>query len=150
MRCTAHILNLIVQDGLKEITPIIQNIRDTLKFIKNSTTRIHKFHEMASELGLSSTRGLPIDVSTRWNSTYSMLECALIFREVFNSLGLEDSNYKNIPSEEEWEIASKICEFLKCFYEATLKFSRSKYLSIHLFLPEGIRIHSLLINTKVR
>ena len=74
-----------------------------------------------------------------------MLECALIFREVFNSLGLEDSNYKNIPSEEEWEIASKICEFLKCFYEATLKFSGNKYPSIHLFLPEVIKIHSLLV-----
>jgi hypothetical protein len=34
MCCCAYILNLIVQDGLKEITDAIQKIRDSVKYFR--------------------------------------------------------------------------------------------------------------------
>ena len=78
-----HILNLIVQEGLKEIDLIIQNIRDAIRYTKNSTNRINKFRKIVGKLEFSTSKGLPLDVSTRWNSTYLMLELAIYFREAF-------------------------------------------------------------------
>ncbi|CAA7049020.1 unnamed protein product [Microthlaspi erraticum] len=39
VRCCAHILNLIVQDGLDVISDALAKIRDTVKYIKASTSR---------------------------------------------------------------------------------------------------------------
>jgi hypothetical protein len=41
--CCAHILNLIVQDELKEITDAIQNIRDSVKYFRRSQVRKQNF-----------------------------------------------------------------------------------------------------------
>ena len=39
MRCDAHILNLIFQDGLKELDQSIKCVRAAVKFIRGSTSR---------------------------------------------------------------------------------------------------------------
>ena len=36
LRCYAHILNLVVQDELKEIDKSIEKIRDSVKYVKES------------------------------------------------------------------------------------------------------------------
>jgi hypothetical protein len=36
LRCCAHILNLIVQDGLKEINGALQKVGDCVKYVKGS------------------------------------------------------------------------------------------------------------------
>ena len=147
MRCAAHILNLIVKDGLKDIDPIIENIREVVKYIKNSSNRIHQFRDIVSVKGLSSTRGLPLDVQTRWNSTYLMVSSALYFRDVFSYLSLtDDLHYKTlIPSDEEWDKVATLNDFLERFYEATNRFSARKYPTIHTFLPEVCTIHNELV-----
>jgi len=66
VRCRAHILNLIVQDGLKEIDPSVAKIRECIKYIKGSEARRDKFLACVSEVGLGGSRkGLRQDVPTR-------------------------------------------------------------------------------------
>ena len=36
LHCCAHILNLIIQDGLKEIDDAIENVRDSVKYVRGS------------------------------------------------------------------------------------------------------------------
>ena len=69
VRCSAHILNLLVSDGLKAIEPLIENIRQTVKYLKKSPSRLYKFTEIVKSLNMSTKRGLCLDVPTRWGST---------------------------------------------------------------------------------
>ncbi|KAK9101816.1 hypothetical protein Sjap_019070 [Stephania japonica] len=88
MRCCAHILNLMVQDGLKEIEKILDKVRDSIKFVKGSRSRRKKFLDCATQLAFDCKKGLVQDVVTRWNSTYLMIESALYYRNAFAHLAL--------------------------------------------------------------
>ena len=81
VRCCAHILNLLVQDGIDEISDIIESVRDSVKYISASITRLKLFAELAKQCGCGSKR-LILDCTTRWNATYMMLSVALEYRQV--------------------------------------------------------------------
>ena len=53
MRCSTHILNLIVSDGLKEIDLSIRKIRDACKFMKSSPSIFASFKRCAEEVSVS-------------------------------------------------------------------------------------------------
>ena len=82
VRCRAHITNLFVQAGLSEIGDIINSIRQGIRFIVASERRLNMFGEIAKGLDLG-CRKLILDIPTRWNNTYLMLETAIKFKEVF-------------------------------------------------------------------
>ncbi|KAL9668511.1 hypothetical protein QQ045_006045 [Rhodiola kirilowii] len=66
VRCCAHILNVIVQDGLKAIDVSVIKVWDCVKYIKGSMTRKHKFLECVEQVGLMrNRRALRQDVPTR-------------------------------------------------------------------------------------
>ena len=62
MRCCAHILNLIVKDGLLIIENVIDNIRDSVSYWSASPSRVEKFMDVAYHLKLSCTQKLSLDV----------------------------------------------------------------------------------------
>ena len=116
VRCCAHILNLIVQEGLKVVGGALDKIRESIKYVKASEGRMKSFHECVSQVGGINTKiGLRLDVSTRWNSTYTMLESAIRYRRAFSSLQLIDRNYKFAPTNEEWSRGRKCVSFCAHF-----------------------------------
>jgi hypothetical protein len=127
MRCCAHILNLIVQDGLKEIIDVIQKIRDSVKYFRESQMRKQSFLQAVSQMSLDSNKWLKQDVPTRWNSTYLMLESGINYRCAFAYLEMTDKNYTFCPNALEWEKVNDISNFLGCFYCVTCAFSSTKY-----------------------
>ncbi|KAL8524225.1 hypothetical protein ACS0TY_013983 [Phlomoides rotata] len=64
VRCCAHILNLLVQDGISEIEDVITKVRESVKYITASESRINLFTEIAKQLQLSSKK-LVLDCSMR-------------------------------------------------------------------------------------
>src|SRR4051812_35698033 len=68
MRCAAHIVNIIVTDGLKELVISMKRVRAAVKFIKNSPARITIFKKCAELEKLANKGFLTLDVCTRWNS----------------------------------------------------------------------------------
>ncbi|XP_010513486.1 PREDICTED: zinc finger BED domain-containing protein RICESLEEPER 2-like [Camelina sativa] len=100
MRCCAHILNLIVGDGLKKVNHHIVAIRNAVKYVRSSFTRLKSF-AMRCDTGKMCRGSLPLDVCTRWNSMYLMLSSALKLRKVFEKMEAEDKLYCDYFEEED-------------------------------------------------
>jgi len=58
-----------------------------------------------------------------------MLSAAEKYQKVFTRLGEEYGNPFVVPSNTEWENAREFVKFLKHFYEVTLKFYSSTYVT---------------------
>ena len=93
MRCCAHILNLIVKDGLDVMKSAIINIRESVAYWTATGKRIEKFEEMAKFKKVKITKKLILDCKTRWNSTFMMLDVALPYRAVFERAKVVDKQY---------------------------------------------------------
>lgn len=145
IRCCAHVLNLMVQDGLKEIAEIISDIRESVKYFKKSPGRLQKFGEIAKQLGLSTERGLSSDVTTRWNSTYKMLDAAFHYKLVFGEYANRDPCYRWCPTDCQWDRYEKIRKFLEPFYDVSTIFSGTDYPTSNKFLRETYRIKKVLV-----
>ncbi|WCJ31864.1 Zinc finger BED domain-containing protein RICESLEEPER 3 [Euphorbia peplus] len=142
-RCCAHILNIMVQHGLKQVKSIIKNVHDTMDYLNGSEQRLQKFVELVHQFNLKE-RKLILECKTRWNFTYDMLACAINFKEVFSRLALEDSDYVYCPSVDDWDKIQKLLEILKVFYDTTNIISGSTYPTSNLFLSEVYYIKEML------
>ncbi|XP_065635905.1 zinc finger BED domain-containing protein RICESLEEPER 3-like [Quercus suber] len=132
MRCAAHILNLIVQEGLKGIHNSIVKVRNAVQYVKLSPKRMDRFKEAVEDEKIQSKSLLSLDVPTRWNSTYLMLKAAEKFETAFDRMHEEDvefstyfmevdgnGKHKHIgpPKGEDWVNVRMFCNFLRLFYE---------------------------------
>nr|XP_023922700.1 zinc finger BED domain-containing protein RICESLEEPER 2-like [Quercus suber] len=133
MRCAAHILNLIVQDGLSLIGDGIERIRDSVIYWTGSPKRRQKFDENARQLRVQCTKELVLDCKTRWNSTYLMLSTALIYKDVFSRLAKRETSYTCLPYDHDWEVAKDICGRLELFHSVTEFFSGRKYPTTNMY-----------------
>ncbi|KAK8607752.1 hypothetical protein V6N13_046360 [Hibiscus sabdariffa] len=43
MACVAHILNLVVKDGLKNVDESVMKVRVVVKYVRSSLARLQKF-----------------------------------------------------------------------------------------------------------
>ncbi|KAL4652108.1 hypothetical protein ACB092_01G209400 [Castanea dentata] len=148
MRCCAHILNLIVRDGLKEIDASIARVREAVRNVKSSPNRNQIFRSFMERLGIESKCLLRLDVPTRWNSTYLMLDTAEKFEKVFLIMDFEDDSYCSYflnkensgglgaPCGVDFQNCRTFVSFLKLFYNATKKFSGSLYVTSNTFFDE--------------
>ncbi|XP_048635103.1 zinc finger BED domain-containing protein RICESLEEPER 2-like [Brassica napus] len=145
VRCAAHILNLIVQDGLKVIGSSLHKVRESIKYVLASEAREVLFEKCVVAAGIKENAGLILDVQTRWNSTFYMLERAIKFRKAFVKLETFDRRgYKMAPTAEEWTRAENICRFLGPFAVITSLMSGSNYPTSNLYFYQVWLIHDWL------
>ncbi|KAL0393387.1 UNVERIFIED_CONTAM: putative AC transposase [Sesamum latifolium] len=132
MRCMAHIINLVVQDGLKgkDEHEVISRIREAVRYVRNSPTRYKKFQECVEFM--ETKKLLSLDVPTRWNSTYLMLEAAACLKSAFDAYedidlayktGLSNNSFDGVPIESDWDRAKLLLKFLKHFTISHCAFS---------------------------
>ncbi|XP_021757961.1 uncharacterized protein LOC110722997 [Chenopodium quinoa] len=93
MRCVAHIVNLVVSDGLKIVNDSVQRVRHAVRFINQSPARLQRFKKCVLDEKINTTKGLCLDVPTRWNSTYLMLNAAIELEDAFERYSEEDPHY---------------------------------------------------------
>ncbi|XP_058226607.1 zinc finger BED domain-containing protein RICESLEEPER 2-like [Rhododendron vialii] len=100
VRCSAHILNLIVREGLQEIDDPIGRVRNIVRYVRSSPSRMAEFWSCVEKEGITCRLKPCLDVSTRWNYTYFMLERALTYQKAFDRL-CDDPSFKLNVREEE-------------------------------------------------
>ncbi|XP_059663319.1 zinc finger BED domain-containing protein RICESLEEPER 1-like [Cornus florida] len=146
VRCAANCIKLMVQDALDALSEVTHKIRESIQYAKSSQATQEKFNEMCQIAGVDCQKCvLFLDNSLQWNSTYSMLEVALEYKDVFSLLQVHDSIYTTCPSNIEWERASVITSYLKLFIEVFNVFTGSRYPTANIYFPEICHIHLELI-----
>ena len=80
-RCCAHITNLIVSSGLRKLQKSGLAIRNVVRYVRSSPHRLDYFKTSIEKKKLTYKDLVCMDVSTRWNSTYMMLDAALKFKK---------------------------------------------------------------------
>jgi hypothetical protein len=103
IRCCAHILNLIVTKGLKEVEDSIVRVRIAVKYVKSLPSRFEKFKSCVEREQLTFKGLLCLDVPTRWNSTFFMLEGAKKCQSAFQLMESVDKDFKIALNEEKNE-----------------------------------------------
>ncbi|XP_050222128.1 zinc finger BED domain-containing protein RICESLEEPER 2-like [Mercurialis annua] len=149
MRCIAHILNLVVSDGLKESGSSFQKVRGAVRYIKNSPLGLSKFKECKKSLDFECKRSLCLDVPTRWNSTYLMLDTACLYQPVFEEYEDVEASFRidlgdEVPDKHDWDKVRQLCVLLQCFYKMTLRISGSLYVTSNNHLNEISDLSTIL------
>ncbi|XP_057722344.1 zinc finger BED domain-containing protein RICESLEEPER 2-like isoform X1 [Arachis stenosperma] len=141
VRCCAHILDLIVQEGLEACNDVLDKIRESVAYVTASKSRRIEFKKCAGTLGGKATRlELRRDSPTRLNSTYLMLECAVKKQSAFVNFQVNDHGFKCCPSVEEWKRAEKMYKFLLPVYDIMKLFSDTSYPTSNLYF---LQIHQI-------
>jgi len=158
LRCSAHIINLIVKDGMADADENVTAVRNAIVYVRASGNRLTSFEQKVDSGRL--TRGsLPLDVTTRWNSTYLMLNTALKFRVAFDKMEAEDKLYNDHflevtdkgkkregpPRYHDWRSIERLCRFLVIFYNSTLVVSASTSLNAYRCYEEIVTIATNLM-----
>lgn len=122
MRYCVHIINLIVNDELNEHVFSIDVIRRAVNYVRSSPSRLQKFKAYVELEKIESKRLLALDVSTKWNSTYLMLEATCKFEKAFTRMEEKDKQYVAYfegvtPQALDWERTRIFVRLLKTFYD---------------------------------
>ncbi|PIA59621.1 hypothetical protein AQUCO_00400484v1, partial [Aquilegia coerulea] len=142
LRCSAHVINLLVKDGLEHVLPSLENIRESVRHIKSSQAKLQSFFACCERLNMKKRR-LPIDMCTRWDSTYIMLFHAIPYQKVFD-LFFYESDFRYVPSLTDWNHATVIRDFFKIFYDSTRLFSGVHYVTSSSFCYQMSKIACIL------
>nr|KJB10737.1 hypothetical protein B456_001G220000 [Gossypium raimondii] len=147
MRCMAHIVNLIVVEGLKEMNKSVERVRGAVRYFKECVV-VEK---------IECKKMLCLDVCTRWNSTYLMLDTAQNFERAFERFEEQDTNFRvelerreGWPSVDDWVNVRNLRDFLEHFYKVTLRISGTSYVTSNNFFDELSEIDILLRDAQLK
>ncbi|KAI4357178.1 hypothetical protein L6164_001144 [Bauhinia variegata] len=113
----------------------ICSVRNAVRFVRSSPSRLAKFKDCVNFANLPSKGLVCLDVPSRWNSTYLMLEAALRFQAAFEKLEDDDRSYVEHfgelgpPSALNWLNANVFLKILKIFYDATMILSGTLHIT---------------------
>jgi hypothetical protein len=134
----------VVQDGLKDYHSSIRKIRNAVNYVRKSPGRLERFKTCIKEARIQEKSIVKLDVSTRWNSTYIMLESALKFQKAFKRLSEKCADFvlmqDGCPNNVDWDNARCFVNFLKIFFDITNKVSGSTFVTSSQYFNEHVMI----------
>ncbi|XP_024027613.1 zinc finger BED domain-containing protein RICESLEEPER 2-like [Morus notabilis] len=138
--CRKALAEMVIVDELsfrfKRPTKFHTAIRNTVRYVRSSPARLLKFKSCVEREKIEYKGLICLDVPTRWNSTYMMLDAAIKFQKAFKRYEEEDDKFVSYfwedegekrkigpPLDDDWENVKVFVKYLKTFYDITLKFS---------------------------
>jgi hypothetical protein len=134
IRCFAHVINLVVQNGILELKSELEGIRTFLKFLKTSPKQLQLLQTAAKTLSVNFI-SLKRDINIRWNSTFDITRILSMKDVLIYASVREESFAKYKFSDNIWQKLEQILNFLKEFKEATDLISGKTYASICTVIP---------------
>lgn len=144
--CCAHLLQLALQESLQ--VPAIQAMlgvfRQNSRFFRKSGPGWQALKKKQGEVSNDARPKRPImEVPTRWNSTFYMVQRLLHLRQHVDDIWTNDEDLRkdmkraNVlkPREDHWYLAKKLVKVLNPFEQLTTIWSGSKYVSVSTALP---------------
>ena len=132
LRCAAHVLNLVVNCGIREpeFFKLIEKLRHFCKKI-HSSPKLTEYLETQSNIFQEPNIKIVMDVETRWNSTYDMLSTALRIKQSITAVSgylvsQKETRYESLV-ENDWELVLNLTEFLEPFYQGNFKVKINYY-----------------------
>ena len=141
--CFAHILNLVVQNGIKVLQPIQTKVKAIVEYFHRSTVGTEKLIALQRQLRPQQHNAVKLknDVVTRWNSTYDMFRRICEIQEpVDAAIAVLQKPVEGLTSEE-WSTLKEVCKVLKPFESVTKEMSSEDAVTVSkvIVLVEGLR-----------
>jgi len=110
VRCTCHIINLMVKDLTASIRDEIEKVREVIKYIRMRPEARELFKVTQESTIINGViYDIPhLDVDTRWNSTFVMLNQAFKLKNIFETM-------KNKYDIDQYHISSEVWEKINCY-----------------------------------
>lgn len=159
IHCFAHLLHLIVTDGLEDnnneiLRNLIGEIKSIVTFARQSNVFVEKLRMEQEREGTAEGNVMLLvqSVQTRWNTTYLMLKRFVKMSPLIAQV-LASPSIKNAPrmiSGADIEFLSEILNILMPFDEATKEISGSEYITGSLVIPLVTILESALRNLNLK
>lgn len=133
--CTAHKLNLVIEDVINEnedLTVLIEDLKKIVTFFKSSNNAardLERFQNSETPLRLIQ------DVSIRWNSTFDLMERFLKLVEIVSKVLLKYPKGPDMIRGNQMALLQDAVQMLAPFKEATEELSGQKYVTISRIIP---------------
>ncbi|CAN1159721.1 Zinc finger BED domain-containing protein RICESLEEPER 2 [Linum perenne] len=131
----------------------VRRVREAVRWVRASPAREECFKNVVAIRKMKCKKIPLLDVPTRWNSTFSMLDTASAYEKAFKVLKNMESNFVKdleaktyqgevigVPSSSDWDSVRVLTSHLKFFSDMTRVASGTSYVTIYLFLREVTKL----------
>ncbi|XP_064467904.1 E3 SUMO-protein ligase ZBED1-like isoform X2 [Ornithodoros turicata] len=127
--CFAHVLNLAVQAGMRELSDVRSKVKAIVTSFKHSSQGTAKLQAIQQQMGLDPVK-LKQDVATRWHSTYEMFSRMVYLKDaVPSAVAVLKADLQPLTPLE-WTVLENACKILKPFKEVTEEMGSEKHVTL--------------------
>nr|XP_023679194.1 uncharacterized protein LOC111850022 [Paramormyrops kingsleyae]XP_023679195.1 uncharacterized protein LOC111850022 [Paramormyrops kingsleyae] len=147
LSCFAHSLQLVVNDGMKELKAVSRAIAKASKI----TSLVHSSSQYRDkfEACFGTNRSIPAANTTRWNSTFKKIQALTALEHKALTEMCSDSD-NLVFSAREWTQLKELCAILALFSEATDMTEGGKSVTISMVVPTVLDLKTHLIKMENR
>ncbi|KAF0713571.1 zinc finger BED domain-containing protein 4-like [Aphis craccivora] len=138
--CFAHTINLIANysiDNCANLNELVEKVRSIVKYVKNSVNVSDELRQYQANDGIPEGNMLKmiLDVKTRWNSLYYMVDRFLNLFKIISNILLEKQKAPDCLNTREVNTLKEVKHLLQPLEDLTKKISGDKYPTISCMLP---------------